>query len=129
MKPKLLIVFSLYALCASAALARSHSVGTEYFVYHGPQKTWAFAKNATALTTFSIPVYITIADRPHDVIGLIDPHSQEVDITNPNDAAIRSAAAAARNHGADAVVLDLTPGSMGRFRISAVAVKWKQERL
>jgi hypothetical protein len=120
----------LSALCASAFA--SGNLGTEYRAWTEPQRPWATEPGARVDSTYSLPVYYGMPERPYIVLGRVFVFCHESGVDPAQ--AVRSAVSAARAHHADAIALHKMTDA-DRYEISlhpdqriymvAAAIKWK----
>jgi hypothetical protein len=126
MKTILLIV----ALCALGAIspASAQQPSTEFVPYvSGVSQTPLLPIVSIPKLLpprYWVPVYIGGPDRVYDIVGTVYIY-RVPGVDDPREASIKSAAAAAKAHGADALLLNPLPRTgMVYGYMSALAVKW-----
>lgn len=130
---KALFLF-LLALAASPPALIAAEVGaatsgtlftTEFIPYRGPQSPdFKGVPNAVMRAGFVVPVYLGYPDRSYEILGCVCIHRPPRS-KDPRNAAIKSLAAAARLHGADAMLLNPTLPGFTDYYVIGTAIRWR----
>lgn len=127
MKARSIIGFALLTIAAGHARGQS----TQFIRYPAPQREWNITADALIDMRFAIPIYLSLPDRPYEIIGKIVVY---IDGTQKREAAMKSAAVAAKVHEADALMIRplgvIERGRMVRENrqpfMNALAIAWKK---
>lgn len=93
-------------------------------IYTGKQDRWAINPSPVIRAGFAVPVYLTLVEKPYTVLGCVWFAAPPIHGEKARDEAIRIAALAARDRGADAIILNPQVWARFDFYMSATVVKW-----
>jgi hypothetical protein len=137
-KPLIITVVFLCALCVRNAVAAAPEIKTEFTSFHStapdsfqsPQRD-----DARVVSAYAVPIYFGLPPRNWRPIGHVTVYVDKLDnLVETRPIALRSIAAAARAHKADAVIIEwLSPQAMEQMNTGskrhvltvANVIRWK----
>jgi hypothetical protein len=124
-------------LCVSSAFGgQPLPQGTEWIVWTGPQEIILGTSQRRDLRSFIVPVYFGCPTRSYRIIGMVVEHGAIKAESEGRTAVVRSLAASAKAHGAEAILIQPLTSEIRAviqarypdesFYAFALAVRWRR---